>query len=42
VSFEKWQEKQPKIESFFGPGIVAEVSQPAEKKVELAMKAVIA
>jgi hypothetical protein len=42
VSFEKWQEKQSKIESFFGPGIVAEISQPAEKKVELAMKAVVA
>ncbi len=42
VPFEKWQEKQPKIEAFFGPGITAEVSQPAEKKVELAMKAVVA
>ncbi|MGI8933664.1 MAG: DUF2854 domain-containing protein [Phormidesmis sp.] len=40
VPFEKWQEKQPKIEAFFGPGIVAEVSQPAEKKVALAMKTV--
>ncbi|MGB3297117.1 MAG: DUF2854 domain-containing protein [Phormidesmis sp.] len=42
VPFEKWQQQQPKIETFFGPGIVAEVSQPAEKKVELAMKAVVA
>ena len=42
VPFEKWQQQQPKIETFFGPGITAEVSQPAEKKVELAMKAVVA
>ncbi len=42
VSFEKWQEKQSKIENFFGPGITAEVSQQPEKKVAVAMKAVIA
>ncbi|MGC1307239.1 MAG: DUF2854 domain-containing protein [Phormidesmis sp.] len=42
ISFEKWQEKQPKIEAFFGPGITAEISQPEEKKVAVAMKAVVA
>lgn len=42
VSFEKWQEKQEKIESFFGPGIQAEVTQSADKKVDVAMKAVVA
>ncbi|MGB3769169.1 MAG: DUF2854 domain-containing protein [Phormidesmis sp.] len=42
VTFEKWQEKESKIEKFFGPGIKAEVTQPADKKVDLAMKTVIA
>ncbi len=42
VTFEKWQEKQAKIENFFGPGIEAEVTQPADKKVDVAMKAVVA
>ncbi len=42
VPFEKWQEQQPKIETFFGPGITAEVAQPDEQKIEVAMKAVIA
>jgi len=36
------EEKREKIETFFGPGIVAELSQPTEKKVALAMKAVVA
>jgi hypothetical protein len=42
VSFEKWLEKQSKIETFFGPGITAEVSQIDEPVVEVAMKAVVA
>lgn len=42
VTFEKWQEKKSKIESFFGPGITAEITQPADKKVDLAMKTVVA
>ncbi|MEM6449677.1 MAG: DUF2854 domain-containing protein [Cyanobacteria bacterium P01_D01_bin.105] len=42
VPFEKWQEKREKIETFFGPGIEAELDQPAEKKVELAMRSVVA
>lgn len=42
VSFDKWQEKQPKIEAFFGPGITAEVHQESDEKVSVAMKAVVA
>jgi len=42
IEFEKWQEKQPKIEAFFGPGITAEVSQASDDKVAVAMKAVVA
>ncbi|MGB5915910.1 MAG: DUF2854 domain-containing protein [Phormidesmis sp.] len=42
IPFEKWQEKQPKIESFFGPGITAEVHQESGEKVAVAMKAVVA
>lgn len=42
VAFEKWEEKKEKIETFFGPGITAELAQPSEKKVELAMKTVVA
>ncbi|MGB3788326.1 MAG: DUF2854 domain-containing protein [Phormidesmis sp.] len=42
VPFEKWQEKQSKIENFFGPGITAEVSQQPAQKVAVAMKAVVA
>ena len=42
VPFEKWEEKKEKIETFFGPGIEAHLAQPAEKKVELGMKAVVA
>ena len=38
VPFEKWEEKKEKIETFFGPGIEAQLSQPSEKKVELGMK----
>lgn len=42
VPFEKWEEKQSKIEAFFGPGITAEVSQPEDKKIAVAMKVVTA
>lgn len=41
VPFEKWQDKQPKIETFFGPGITAEVSQMDEKKVAIALKTLL-
>lgn len=34
---ETWQEKQDKIAAFFGPGLKAQVSQPAENQIELAL-----
>lgn len=37
VSFDTWQTKRDKIEKFFGPGIQAELSQPTENQVELAL-----
>ena len=37
VDFEKWQQQQEKIAKFFGPDIKAEVSQPEEDRVDLAL-----
>jgi Protein of unknown function (DUF2854) len=37
VSLEQWQQKQDKMESFFGPGVRVRVTQPAEDEIELAM-----
>jgi hypothetical protein len=37
IPLEKWQEKQPKIEAFFGPGIRAEIEQPQANAIELAL-----
>jgi len=37
VSLEQWQQKQDKMESFFGPGVRVRVAQPAEDEIELAM-----
>ena len=37
-----WQEKQEKIEKFFGPGIRVEVTQSGEREVDLALIAVFA
>ncbi|MGG6238318.1 DUF2854 domain-containing protein [Nodosilinea sp. AN01ver1] len=37
VSFSTWVEKKAKIESFFGPNVRAELSQPAEDQVNLAL-----
>jgi len=37
IPFERWQKQQGKIEKFFGPGVRAELSQPTEDKVELAL-----
>ncbi|MBE9077736.1 DUF2854 domain-containing protein [Romeria aff. gracilis LEGE 07310] len=37
IPLEKWQEKQAKIEKFFGPSIHAEITQPQDKRIELAM-----
>jgi hypothetical protein len=36
-SLEDWQEKQEKIEKFFGPGIRIEVMQPEEDFIDMAM-----
>mgnify|MGYP002777300435 FL=1 len=37
VPFSTWVEKKAKIESFFGPNVRAELSQPAEDRVNLAL-----
>ncbi|NEP15660.1 MAG: DUF2854 domain-containing protein [Leptolyngbya sp. SIO4C1] len=37
MPIEKWHAKQPKIETFFGPGIRAEIEQPSDKRVDLAL-----
>ena len=40
-SLEQWQERREKIEKFFGPDIIAEITQPQESKIDLALKSVI-
>jgi hypothetical protein len=42
VPFSTWVEKQRKIETFFGPGVRAELHAPAEDKVNLALVTVLA
>ncbi|GAB4233220.1 MAG: DUF2854 domain-containing protein [Elainellaceae cyanobacterium] len=37
IGLETWQQKQEKIERFFGPGLRAVVSQPQPDRVELAL-----
>ncbi len=37
VPFETWQKQQAKVAKFFGPDITAEVSQPEEDRVDLAL-----
>lgn len=37
IPLEVWQQKQPKLESFFGPGIRVEISQPQENDIDLAL-----
>ncbi|ELS03734.1 Protein of unknown function (DUF2854) [Xenococcus sp. PCC 7305] len=37
VSLEKWQERQPKIEKFFGPDIKAEMTEIEENNINLAL-----
>lgn len=37
VPFTVWQERLSKIEKFFGPNIRAEVTQPAENRIDLAL-----
>lgn len=40
IPLANWLEKQEKIEKFFGPSIRAEITEPAEKKVDLALIAI--
>lgn len=40
ITLAKWLEKQEKIEKFFGPNIRAEITEPSENKVELALIAI--
>lgn len=37
IPFAVWQEKQSRFEKFFGPSIRAEVTQPEENRVDLAL-----
>ncbi|WP_413164968.1 DUF2854 domain-containing protein [Capilliphycus salinus ALCB114379] len=37
VRLETWQEKQEKLSKFFGPNIRAEVTQPQEEQIDLAL-----
>lgn len=37
MPLENWQQKQEKIEKFFGPNIKAEISQPEEDGIDLAL-----
>ena len=36
-SLEQWQEKQEKIEKFFGPDIKVNITQPEESQIDLAL-----
>ena len=37
ISLEQWQKKQEKIEKFFGPEIKANITQPGENYIDLAL-----
>ncbi|MGK7922072.1 MAG: DUF2854 domain-containing protein [Trichodesmium sp.] len=37
ISLDTWQQKQDKLSNFFGPNIQAQVSQPQERKIEVAL-----
>ncbi|MBF2000136.1 MAG: DUF2854 domain-containing protein [Synechococcales cyanobacterium M58_A2018_015] len=37
IPFETWQQKQEKLDRFFGPGLQVELTQPAEEQVEVAL-----
>ena len=37
INLDTWQERREKIQTFFGPGIQAKISQPEEEKVEVAL-----
>ena len=36
-SLETWQEKREKIEKFFGPGLRADITQPEENRIDVAL-----
>ncbi|WP_008315832.1 DUF2854 domain-containing protein [Leptolyngbya sp. PCC 6406] len=40
ISLSDWQEKQPKIERFFGPHVEAAIAEPSEHQIELTLMAV--
>ena len=37
ISLETWQEKQEKLEKFFGPGIHAQIEQVADNRIDVAL-----
>lgn len=37
IALATWQQKQEKMEKFFGPGVRVEVTQPAEKRIDVAL-----
>lgn len=37
IPLESWQDKRSKIEKFFGPGVLSEITQPSDERVELAL-----
>ncbi|MDV3000145.1 MAG: hypothetical protein N5P05_001751 [Chroococcopsis gigantea SAG 12.99] len=37
IPLTKWQERQEKIDRFFGPGIRSEITQPSEDAIDLAL-----
>ena len=37
ISLEAWQQKQEKIEAYFGPGVRVRLTQPTEEQIDLAL-----
>ncbi len=37
IALATWQQKQEKMAKFFGPGVRVEVTQPAEKRIDVAL-----
>jgi hypothetical protein len=35
MTLEMWTDRQSKIQTFFGPGVVAEIESPAERQVHI-------
>jgi hypothetical protein len=40
ISLEAWQQKQEKIEAYFGPGVRVRLTQPTEERIDLALIAI--